>query len=89
VEWDVDFVCISFGLIKHSQNIRESIENAMHHRKERSLSLRPAANDGCNSRGIFPANLGDPVILVRCTHRSGAFEPDYNPPRSLEELVGA
>ncbi|KAK8144345.1 hypothetical protein G3M48_005932 [Beauveria asiatica] len=82
VQWDVDFISMSFGLAKHVAEIRDAIRDATHHKRGRITFFAAAANDGLNRREMFPANFGDPVISVRGTNRSGAFEPDFNPATS-------
>ncbi|KAM3425941.1 hypothetical protein NHJ13734_009788 [Beauveria thailandica] len=73
---------MSFGLAKHVAEIRDAIRDATHHKRGRITFFAAAANDGLNRREMFPANFGDPVISVHGTNRSGAFEPDFNPPTS-------
>ncbi len=82
IQWDVDFISMSFGLAKHVVEIRDAIRHAAYHKKDRITFFAAAANDGLNSREMFPANFSDAVISVRGTNRSGAFEPDFNPPMS-------
>jgi hypothetical protein len=86
-EWDVDFVSMSFGFPRHVEKIRESIDDAVHRKRGTITFFAAASNDGFNSREMFPANLGGAVIPIRGTNRSGAFEPEFNPPRSSEEPV--
>ncbi|KAM3425939.1 hypothetical protein NHJ13734_009786 [Beauveria thailandica] len=82
MQWDVDLISMSFGLAKHVAEIRDAIRDATHHKRGRITFFAAAANDGLNRREMFPANFGDPVISVHGTNRSGAFEPDFNPPTS-------
>lgn len=83
----MDFVSMSFGFSRHVTKIRQAISDAVYHKRGAITFFAAAANDGFNSREMFPANLGESVISVRGTNRSGAFEPDFNPPTSSDELV--
>lgn len=87
MDWDADFVSMSFGFSRHVPKIRDAIADAVYHKKGAITFFAAAANDGFNSREMFPANLGESVISVRGTSRSGAFESEFNPPTSSPEAV--
>ncbi|KAK3299686.1 uncharacterized protein B0H64DRAFT_337797 [Chaetomium fimeti] len=87
LEWDVDFVSLSFGFPRHIQGIREAIADAVYAKRGAITFFAAANNDGFNRREMFPANLGESVISVRGTNRTGSFEPKYNPPTSSDEPV--
>lgn len=86
-EWDVDFISLSFGFPKHIRGIREAIAEAVYKKQGAITFFAAANNDGFNSREMFPANLGESVISIRGTNRSGTFDPKYNPPPSSDEPV--
>ncbi|KAH6637314.1 hypothetical protein F5144DRAFT_647443 [Chaetomium tenue] len=87
LEWDVDFISLSFGFPRHVQGIRDAIADVVHNKRGAITFFAAANNDGFNRREMFPANLGESVISVRGTNRAGSFEPKYNPPTSSDEPV--
>ncbi|KAK0647029.1 hypothetical protein B0T16DRAFT_414601 [Cercophora newfieldiana] len=87
MEWDVDFVSLSFGFSRHVPAIDEAIADAIRHKKRAITFFSAANNDGFNSGEMFPANLSDHVIPVRATNSEGCFETRYNPPRSSDNVV--
>ncbi|KAK4183502.1 peptidase S8/S53 domain-containing protein, partial [Podospora australis] len=90
-EWDVDFICLSFGFPTHVQVIQDAISHAVYFKKKAITFFAAANNDGYNSGEMFPANLGEAVIPIRATTREGTFHPKYDPPPSYsspEPLFG-
>lgn len=87
LEWDVDFISLSFGFPRHVQGIRDAIADVVHNKRGAITFFAAANNDGFNSREMFPANLGESVISVRGTNRAGGFESKYNPPTTSDEPV--
>lgn len=77
---------MSFGFPTHAAEIRDAISDAVYQKKDKISFFAAASNDGFNSREMFPANL-DSVLAIRGTNRSGAFEPDFNPPSSTSGPV--
>ena len=72
---------MSFGFPNHVHCIEEAIARATHHKKAVTF-FAAANNDGFNSREMFPANLGGPVLSIRGTNMHGGFEQKFNPPKS-------
>lgn len=87
MQWEVDFISISFGFAKHVTEISDAIRDAAYHKKGKITFFAAAGNDGLNRREMFPANFGDPVIPIRGTTRFGEFESGFNPPMSSDGPV--
>lgn len=81
VEWDVDFVSMSFGFPRYVQKIGDAMECARSHKKSAIVFLAAANNDGLNSGEMFPASLGESgnVIPIRGTNRHGRFDERFDP----------
>ncbi|KAK6359284.1 hypothetical protein TWF696_000446 [Orbilia brochopaga] len=78
--WNVDLICMSFGFNNRVPAIELAIVGAgQATARSPAVFLAAAANNGANSRELFPAYL-HPVISVRGTDSYGTFVGAYSPP---------
>lgn len=81
VEWNVDFVSMSFGFPGYVQKIKNAMAYARYERNDAIVFWAAANNEGLNEGEMFPAILGESagVISVHGTDRNGAFVRRFNP----------
>ncbi|KAF3910665.1 Ankyrin-1 [Orbilia brochopaga] len=78
--WNVDLICMSFGFNSRIPTIEHAILGVGQAVvRSPPVFLAAAANNGANSRELFPAYLNS-VISVRGTDSYGTFVGAYNPP---------
>lgn len=77
--WGVDIVSLSFGFSAEIGCIKDAIRQAEIIKKDSIVFFAAAANEGANSKEMFPACL-DSVISIRGTDVWGGFMSRLNPP---------